>query len=80
MRNIYGATDNYEFGRELDEVITKRNSKVHYKSVKDLDDDVQLGKSWLQKYSAIQAAYKNQCTTIEYYEPGRLFSSIGFQR
>ena len=53
MRNIYGATDNYEFGRELDEVITKRNSKVHYKSVKDLDDDVQLGKSWLQKYSAI---------------------------
>ena len=68
LRDCYGATDNYSLGRELDEVISKRNSKIHYKSVEDLDDDVRLARSLLKKYPALSAANKHQCITIECYD------------
>ena len=67
LRNIYDATDNYALGKELDGVVTKRNSKIHYKSVTDLEGDVQYAQRLLQEYPDVLAAYKHQCTTIKCY-------------
>ena len=80
LRDCYGATDNYSLGRELDEVISKRNSKIHYKSVEDLDDDVRLARSLLKKYPALSAANKHQCITIECYDTWKALFRENFSK